>query len=84
MPVTEFTPRGWSPIKEGGWLALVDCDREWNRANPGLVGPVKVAGDSTSACASSDPVEISACSALGRAGEKGLHSPAFKSWRTLR
>jgi hypothetical protein len=44
MPVPEFTPRGWSPIKDGGWLALVDCDRERNRDNPGLVGPVKVAG----------------------------------------
>ena len=43
-PVPEFTPRGWSPIKDGGWLALVDCDRERNRDNPGLVGPVKVAG----------------------------------------
>ena len=45
MPVPEFTPRGWSPIKEGGWLALVDGDRERKRRdNPGLVGPVKIAG----------------------------------------
>ena len=43
-PVPKFTPRGWSPIEEGGWLALVDCDRERNRDDPGLVGPVKVAG----------------------------------------
>jgi hypothetical protein len=43
-PVPEFTPRSWSPIEEGGWLALMDCDREWNRDDPGLVGPVNVAG----------------------------------------
>ena len=43
-PVPELTPRDWSPIKEGGRLVLVDCDRERNRANPDRVTPVNIAG----------------------------------------
>ena len=49
-PVPEFTPRGWSPIEEGGWLALVDCDRERNRDDPGLVGPVNAPPGGSTEC----------------------------------
>jgi hypothetical protein len=44
MAIPEFIPNGWREIKGSGWLALVDCDRDRNRENPGLVGPVKIAG----------------------------------------
>lgn len=44
MDIPEFTPKGWREIKGTGWLALVDCDRERPRDEPGLVGPVKIAG----------------------------------------
>jgi hypothetical protein len=42
MEIPEFTPNGWREIKGAGWLALVDCNR--SRDDPGLVGPVKIAG----------------------------------------
>jgi hypothetical protein len=44
MEIPEFVPRGWSPIQGRDWLVLVDCDQERNRDDPGLVGPVKIAG----------------------------------------
>jgi hypothetical protein len=43
MDIPEFAPRGWREIKGKGWLAMVDCDRDRPRDNPGLVGPVKIA-----------------------------------------
>jgi hypothetical protein len=44
MDIPEFAAKGWREIKGTGWLALVECDRERARANPGLAGPVKIAG----------------------------------------
>jgi hypothetical protein len=42
--IPEFAPRGWREINGNGWLAMVDCDRDRPRDNPGLVGPVKITG----------------------------------------
>jgi hypothetical protein len=42
--IPEFTPRGWIPMQGKSWEALVDGDQERNRDDPGLVGPVKIAG----------------------------------------
>ena len=41
---TGIQAQGLEPDRGGRWLALVDGDRERNRDDPGLVGPVKVAG----------------------------------------
>jgi hypothetical protein len=35
--------RRWRGIDGKGWLALVDCNQERNRDDPGLVGPVRIA-----------------------------------------
>ena len=31
-------------LTHGGWIALVDCDRERYRTDPCLVGPVRIGG----------------------------------------
>lgn len=42
--IPEFHPRGWREIEGTSGLALVECDRDRPRADPGLAGPVKVGG----------------------------------------
>ena len=43
-PPGDFTARGWLRADDGGWIALVDCDRERYRKDPRLVGPVRIGG----------------------------------------
>jgi hypothetical protein len=43
-PPGDFTARGWHRRDGGDWMALVDCDGERYRTDPGLVGPVKIGG----------------------------------------
>lgn len=44
-PIPNFAPRGWVMTDDGrNWVAIVDADRARDRAEPGLVGPVLIAG----------------------------------------
>ena len=43
-PPGDFTARGWLRTDGGGWIALVDCDRERYRTDPCLVGLVRIGG----------------------------------------